>query len=333
MKRIYKLSLPIILIACASCGNDDSTSETIQLQESYTEDLVVHAGEVLDAAVPCVFLNGASLILEGGSQLRFSSDVIINVQGSLVAGAGSTNAVSILSSSNEQLGGIRVSGDSLYLNHVEISGLLSGIVADTDQIEVLDSEVKNCVNGLWISGGSGVIENSVFVSNDVGLLAESGVWLLSEISASGNQVGLRLISSGGELANSIFQDNVHAIESEDSDTTNVRNNQFDRNEIGVFYYYGRPELELNDFRSNDKSVFLSAYPRHDVSIHRNNFLDENDFAIYIIPRDWYNPHEIDVSDNYWNTNDLSLIAERIFDGFDHSPCDTLAYEPISEGSH
>jgi hypothetical protein len=329
MKRIYKLSLPIILIACASCGDNDSTSETITLEEAYSEDLTVYAGEVLEVRQGSLFTNGASLILEGGSRLRFLADVQIQIQGSLIVNSENGADVLIEGSADSPRGSIRVSGDSLLLSNTTLEGLSDGVIADVESIVASNVDILDCEIGIFLSGGSGSITGGNLQRNTQALRLEMGQWQLQNLFVSNNATGIFLQENGGAISSSDFMNNTIAINSEASDTMYVMNNQFENNETALRYYYGRPYLQRNHFNANGNDVLLSAYPRHDVHILQNNFMTLDNFTMYIIEREWNNPHTLAVDDNFWNSTDSANIAQRIYDGYDHVPCDTLVFEPVA----
>lgn len=333
MFKFKNLALGAMCSLLIGCTGEDDDQRVIPLEASRTEDLTVLSGEVLEVSENSFFMNDASLRMKPGSRLRFTADVQLQIQGSLLIDAASGSAVHIEGSSSSPRGSMRVSGDSLLLSNVVLSGLSDGLIADVDSVFARDIDIIDCGIGLYLSRSNGVVDGVDIHRNTTGLWLELGQWEVRALHASDNGTGLYLSSNTGTVTQSSFEDNIHAINSENSDQILLTGNTFDRNETAVRYYYGRPWLDSNQFEENTIDVLLSAYPRHDVHVKHNNFMSSVDYTLYILPREWHNPHTIDVSENFWNTSDVQTIENRIYDGFDHSPCDTLIYQPVSSSMH
>ncbi len=330
MRLNLTLGLLALSIGFLACDDDSNDSwKVIAPEADVTESMVLNAGNLLEIGQNVTFRNGASLTMKGGSKIRFAGDYLLTISGSLVVGMDDKGTVHIEGNSGEPRGSLRISGDTLQAANLRIDGLANGMLADVDVASLVESEVMNCEIGVWLDRCEAQLSGLSIHDNEVGLRVETSTMTANGIVARQNDTAVYLVENHGELVDSEFIDNDTAILSEDFDASEVFRNSFSGNQYGLYYYYGEPELELNTFEDNRFSVFLSAYPRHDVNIKRNNFVSETDYAIVIVEREWNNPHSLDISENFWSAQYTVGLAERLIDGYDHSPCDTLVFHPIS----
>jgi hypothetical protein len=321
--------LGLALLACLSCG-PDSASEKVILAESRSVDQTIASNEVLVLREAVTFYSGASLILEPGASLRFEEDVTLHISGDLIALASSAGSIYVHSDGAEHMGVVRVDGSLASISHVLFDGMFVGLLCTSDSLQMDNTEFKNCDTGFWIQNSLSNLNDLKVKNCGLGARIESSKLLLqSSVFSNCSDIGIRLSGAGGTITNCQFTGNMWGINSIDSDTTRCEFNHFESNTYGIRYFYGDVRFTDNTCINNEMHIFLSAYPRHTVNMHRNNFFESDSSAVHILPRPWNNPHDVVIDNNYWNTTDHAEIAQRIYDGLDHQPCDVLIFDPIA----
>ena len=115
--------------------------------------------------------------------------------------------------------------------------------------------------------------------------------------------------SAVSVRESIFVHNLVGLRFHSSDLVAERN-LFDSNGTAVRFHFGSPRLLANRFENNDKTFFLTSYPR-DYHITGNAILSSRTYHVVLGEEV---PEDVDLRGNYWGSTDANEILRDVFDG-------------------
>ena len=318
-----------LAIVFSGCVPEDEGRTTIDLEQYVYETIVVQGDEDLIIGSIVSFADSAALVLEPGARVLIQSDDVLNLNGGLFVNGTSDRGCTISSDSPETIGTIWVR-DSAIVSYCTFRNLSNGMIFNGGSVQVSNTTIMDCETGFNI-GDSNVEITDVDVENVIdGIVVGSSDAYLNQVQVRSCETGLSVNASVGTIEYCSISDCVTGIDSRGYSEVDLEYTEIRSCDAGIYYFYGEPVIHNCLFSDNQKHIFLSAYPRHDVDIHENDFLDFVEYTVYIFPREWANIHSIDIGNNYWNGLDSLAIAESILDGYDVDPSDTLHFQPVSD---
>lgn len=317
----------LILIGCQK-ENEGERPVRVTLAASYPGPFVLEAGKEYLISGDVVFED--SLRMDAGTKLTALGGYQISVLGPLLIDGNATSPVRL--STSENFLGIRASGSSTEVRDLIISGEGQGFVVRSDQCTIQGLDMQSCDVGMWISN-SQLNMSELNASNcREAIRIEQCTVEASGLVLVNCDTGVSLSTTTGSLSGSRFESCQTGIASNTGDAVLVSRTDFAQNVNGITYFYGRPNLTLCTFDSNQYSVNLRYYPRWDVTIQQCNFLNPGSYNLAMENITYNNPHSLDISGNWWGGATVDEIAESIRDGIDTGRADTLVFLPTASAS-
>jgi len=263
-----------------------------------------------------------TLILNGGSVVRFGPNVTLNIDGELKLQNPTDGYIFFI---NDEV-------DSKW-REVKISNQINEIIKKlisknaSEGIKYFDSIVQ-ITNSIFVDcninvsrGNFSSIKN-ILIKNTTRGIGYSGCDSLSiekNIFFS-NEKGLVTSESSGELKNSYFYRNEVGVELEVSNFE-IKNNNFEGNIIGFNNSSGSESMVfLNEFKNNDHAfqvgIVGGRFEPPISTVNQNNFFNTNNFHLYL---DNINViQDIDAQSNFFDSSSIQLIQQKIYDMNDNT---------------
>jgi parallel beta-helix repeat protein len=236
----------------------------------------------------------------GGSTIISESFIEGEVSGGLVSGNTITGEVSGVTVSNNIITG-RVSG-----NVVSKNTITGGVVARGNCIiseNTITGGIEGTGNGILvaseyvISGGYPKIEANLITNTDIGI--NIGVLIRDWFSANIPQIQRNLITKNSVgIKFTISEQNPYG----DREPTTIQDNTISQNDIGI-------EIE-GSFEH--------------CTIQNNNIQDNSDYNLYLEGTS----NNVDVTYNWWGTNNEQAISQSIYDFEDDFNLGTVDFVPF-----
>ena len=266
------------------------------------------------------------LQIEPGVEVKVQKDVRINVFGTLkLMGTESDRVKFIAENLSDKWEGLFLQtneGGTAVINYADIADAVTGVSvqcchgATGDAATINYSSFKNIDTVFSGYAGSNkiVVRNSLFENN--GTVANSADKVFYDSIFKNNEYGLyqtertsvynsefyghtvALWGIGGQVEGSYIHDNEVGVQGSYTAFT-LRQNIITRNTIGITFGSGSSTIENNDIYDNTE------------------FNAKNS-----------NQNDIDVSNNWWGTMDISLIDTKNYDQLDDSTVGRILFNPI-----
>ncbi len=327
MKLFTAALLAAILVAGVGCKKDDGGDHPTQitLSATYPGPFVLEGDKEYLITGNVVFQD--SLLVEAGARLTARGEYLVTVQGALLVDGSADSPVRL--TTTEDFLGIRVLGPSADLRELSISGLGQGLVMQNTQCQIQGLDLQSCIVGLWIANSDVVLSDVSAQGCEEAVRIEQCTLQATGLSLVDCQTGLTCSTTTGTLSSSTISGCLTGVASNTGDQVEISNSVFLQNNYGITYFYGRPHVTHCTFDGNNYNVFLKVYPRWDVVIQQCNFLNPGTYNVATDNVVYNNPHQLDISGNWWGGIVESQIAASIRDGVDTGTADTLVFLPAA----
>jgi hypothetical protein len=111
-------------------------------------------------------------------------------------------------------------------------------------------------------------------------------------------------------------------------TTNfiIRNNLLRGNGTAIRFHFGAPVIRNNLIADNEQGFFITSYPR-DYRIDGNNIVGNRRYTVVLGEEV---PDDVEMSGNFWGTDDSEAIADSLFDGRVDNYLGKVLFAPFAE---
>lgn len=241
------------------------------------------------------------------SDTTWSGDKIYNVTGTLSVRAGATLTIE--------------EGAVIQVHHDDVDFLVAGtLVAEGTQnspVVFTNWDKDNCCNFSW-PGIEAIQDGRIDL-----------LFVVIEEAITGLDIGDAGSSVIGQI---LFQNNFYALDG-GIKRYRLKNayNTYYRNTVALdFFLSDDSEIHHNYFLEND-DVFISYFgSKSATNIHDNNFVDNNQVITAQEINDFSSPGQMNFYNNWWGTEDMSVINGMITDNFDDPRLMSISPTPTSE---
>ncbi len=326
--RISGFAVALSLTIMNSCTESTPSIETVYINDDVIDVYTFSSSKNYVIANSISF--ASNVVIESGVDIQLDPNVELSFMSDLHINGTAAKTVNLVSSTDGQtFNSITFRGDTLVASHVNISNAEVALLIRNAVCEIRNLVISDCDVGFWSDASRLYMEDSRIDGCNTGARFTDSDLNVDNIDIANCQLSLELSSNRGSIANSILSSSYNALYSINYDSTEIRRTLIDNNNVAIQYYYGYPVLLQNEIRDNRSAIQLRAYPRWAVSISENDFINNQDWNLFIEDSNWDHPHRLSVANNYWGSTNEQEIAAKIRDGIDmQGRSDTLDFVPF-----
>lgn len=177
-------------------------------------DTILHGNFVINDKL--IVLKGSELIIESGTTIKFDENAYIEVRGNLYVD-GLEEPVQFISNDDRKFWkGIVVNGGKIKLNGLLLKNALEGVFVSEGSGDIENLSVTNSNIGIMLKRVRDLnIKKASIFNNEAGILIEDSNLKITESNVFQNYVGIRLKKFSGEIFNNNIFDNYINVWSEE----------------------------------------------------------------------------------------------------------------------
>lgn len=326
----------------------------VNLSNVISESIELEDNRVYNVPVDLVILPDVDVTVGTNSTLVLSPGIGIDIHGNMITG--SESLLNIMSSdklySHSNLPGSVGKLDSVtfynqesaYLQNIRCMDSISGLrFVGTQNSGLSNSYIVALYQAVSVIYSSKFALRASTVSESIENLRsavnieDSPYITIEKCHFFDNKIGVRIFGSSGAIVrNNYFKGNdIYDFGFADGGAGTVEYNTFRGSNTAIYNYRGQMFVNYNDIEAitGIHSLRVDAW----FSAKYNN-LNCSGYGIKSQCMYWhYNIVHLDCTRNYWYTNDLAQIADKVYDRYDESPSDEnylilvtyVDYTPIS----